>query len=177
MSDEIDDVDVVDVDYIEPEPAARRTVAAGDEVLLDEPAVIDEVRWEEQAVTEHLEMVGGIVHELWGKAETDWVMSERDLQRIGPPLTRILNRYEPTARAAIASDPILLGYGTTMYAYRSILQARAAVAEEREQQERPPDAAGYEPIQSQGQSGENGRPDRQNLRFPEASRGAANEGD
>lgn len=174
MSDqeEIPEAEIVDIDYLEGEPPAELpALPAGEEVPLDAPPAIAEEKWEEEAIAEHLEMVGGIAHELWGKGETDWKMSERDLKRIGPPLTRILNRYEPTARASIASDPLLLGYGTTMYAYRSILQARAAQAEQREAEQPPPDAAGYESMPPQGQPRDNGTAIR-HLRFPEAARGA-----
>lgn len=158
-------------DYIEQEPAAHTALPAGEEEVLLGEAVLPDVKWEEEAVGEHLKMVGTIAHELWGKSESDWLMSERDLERMTGPLTRILNRYEPTARASVASDPILLGYGTTMYTYRSILQRRAALAAEREAAEdREHDVGAYaETAPSQGSPSANGRRD---LRFPEAARGA-----
>lgn len=175
VEEEPPDVELVDVDYIEDEPPpARAQLEAGDDVQLEPPPIVAADQWEEEAIGEHLEMVGGIIHELWGKAESDWVMSERDLQRMRGPLTRILNRYEPTARASIVSDPLLLGYGTTMYAYRSILQARAAEAERREHEQAPPDAAGYETVAPQ-RPAQNGRPGGRNLRFPEAAREAGDD--
>lgn len=148
MSDQEDkpvDAEVVDIDYIEPE-GAPAALPAG-EVQLDEQLALEPIKWEEQAVREHLKMLGELAHEAWGKSETDWAMAEKDLDRIGVPLTRILNNWEPTQRAAIISDPILLGYGTTMYATRSLLQRRAALLAEREAQEAAPDAAGYESTQ------------------------------
>lgn len=134
-------------EYVEHEPpAAAAALPAGDEEVVLAEAVAEE-KWEVEAVNEHLKMVGSGIHELWGKAEKDWEMSQRDLERIGPPLTRILNRYEPTARMAVVSDPLLLGYGTTLYTYRSVLQARAAMAEQREAAERhESDAGGYERV-------------------------------
>jgi hypothetical protein len=100
-------------------------------------------------------------------------MSERDLERIAPPLTRILNRYEPTSRLAVASDPLLLGYGMTMYSYRSVLQARAAMAAQREAAEQPEGGGGtYEAVPGTP-APSNGRPAQGSvLRFPEAARGA-----
>jgi hypothetical protein len=173
LEDQAADEDVVVVDYLEDEPDPPAGLPAGQEVQLDDGALVNDIRWEEAGVREHLTMLGSGVHELWGKAESDWVMSEKDLGRIAPPLTRILNRYEPTARAAIASDPILVAWGTGLYSYRSILQARAAVAEKREAAEQAveDDRAGYERI-SGTVPGNGRRPRRSDLRFPEAARGA-----
>ena len=161
---------VEDFDYLEDEPPPSPK-PAGEEVQLGEPAADVETKWEEEAVEEHLKMTGSIVHDLWGKAEEDWVMSERDLERMAPPLTRILNRYEPTARMAVASDPILRGYGTALYSDRSILQARAAVAARREAAEAAEHDTGiYENIPPPGSvPGNSGRP-RGALRFPDAAR-------
>jgi hypothetical protein len=100
------------------------------------PPIDEEAKWEEEGVREHLKMAGEGLHLAFGVAEKDWEMSKKDLDRMAGPLTRILNRYEPTARAAVVSDPILLGYGTTMYAYRSLLQRRAVRIAEREAAER-----------------------------------------
>lgn len=161
-------------EYIEREPAAAAaSPAAGEEVALAEPMLAPEEKWIEEGVREHLKMVGSIGHELVGKAESDWVMTERDLERIAPPLTRILNRYEPTARLSAASDPLLLGYGTTMYAYRSMLQRRAALAEEREAAEAgiEHDVGGYEEVPGTPAPSSNGSAGSV-LRFPEAARGA-----
>lgn len=175
--EEPDEAVTQEFDYVEQEPPPQQAaLPPGDEeVVLGEPVVATEAKWEEEAVSEHLKMVGSGIHELWGKAEKDWEMTQRDLERIAPPLTRILNRYEPTARLAVASDPLLLGYGMTMYSYRSILQARAAVAAEREAAEaHESDVGGYEAVPG---SSPNGRRPPQgssvhHLRFPEAARGA-----
>lgn len=102
---------------------------------LGEPAVIDE-QWQEEAVREHLVMGGDMLHAFIGVSETDWKMSERDLERIAPPLARILNRHSELAKLAVFSDPILLGWGTGLYAYRSVLQARAARMDAVEEQAR-----------------------------------------
>jgi hypothetical protein len=177
MSDQPDPAEALteEFDYIEAEPPPPRAAlpAGEDQVQLDQEQLDERARWEEQAVEEHLKIAGSALHELIGKAESDWEMSARDLERMTAPLTRILNRYEPTARLAIASDPILLGYGTFMYSYRSILQARAAVAEEREAAEaHDGDVAGYVRVVP-GSAPSNGSA----LRFPEAARGAPDEGE
>jgi hypothetical protein len=164
--------------YIEREPAAPAAAAPpadGGEVALAEPLLDPDEKWIEEGVREHLVMVGSGVHELWGKADSDWEMSERDLERIAPPLTRLLNRYEPARRLSAASDPLLLGYGTTLYAYRSLLQRRAALAEEREAAEAlvEHDVGGYEEVPgTPAPSSSNGRAAGSVLRFPEAAKGA-----
>lgn len=105
------------------------------EEVVGEPAVIQD-GWEEAAVREHLLMGGDMLHAFIGVAETDWRMSERDLERIAPPLARILNRHPEMAKLAVFSDPVLVGWGTGLYAYRSVLQARAARMDAAEAQAR-----------------------------------------
>jgi hypothetical protein len=63
------------------------------------------------------------------KQSTEWVYTQADLQAIAPPLTRILNRYEPTRVAAGAGDEMALGIGLLGYAARSISERRRALAQ------------------------------------------------
>lgn len=117
---------------------------AGDAQLVGEPVAAE--GWVEEGVREHLVMGGEMLHAFIGVSDEDWKMSERDLERMAPPLTRILNRHEALARAAAFSDPILFTWGAGLYSYRSVLQARAArmdAAEAQAQQdavERPHEA-------------------------------------
>lgn len=124
------------------EPHGQRAIAelpehvpGPDEIELGQPVVLEQ-DWIEESVGEHLVMVGEGLHMMLGGAHDEsWKMSEDDLRRIAPPLTRILNRYDPTRAASAASDPILLTWGTGLYAYRSVLQERAARMERREREE------------------------------------------
>lgn len=140
--------------YVEPEempPAAEGVDAAAEEgtpLPLDGellPAGAPEVRWEGDAIRQHLQWFGAGLHELVGRGDRDWLMTKADLDRIGPPLERILNRYDTTRAVAAASDPIALAGGTMIYAVRSVLQSAAAQAEAREAAEAMAegDRAGY----------------------------------
>jgi hypothetical protein len=110
-------------------------------------------QWEEAAIRGYLTMVGDGAHELYawrfrsahgaGEAEQAWRMTEVDLDRIAPPLTRILNRYDAIRRVAPASDPIAVAVGTGMWAWRSALQSAAAARRAEESAQRPEERAGY----------------------------------
>jgi hypothetical protein len=86
---------------------------------------------DEQQIRDLLLTGGDGLHLLFGVGELDWVMTQRDLERIAPPLTRIINRYEPLARVAGQSDFLLVAFGSGMYAWRSMLE-RQAVLQARE---------------------------------------------
>jgi hypothetical protein len=75
------------------------------------------------------------------KASTEWKYTEADLGAIAPPLTRILNRYEPTRAAAGAGDELALGVGLLGYAARSISERRRALAELAEPDHEPDELA------------------------------------
>lgn len=102
---------------------------------LAQPAAPEE-GWLEESVREHLSIFGSGLHMLFGgESEKAFEMSQKDLQRIAPPLTRILNHHESLAAFGVISDPLLLAEGTVLYAGRSVLQVRAArqkLEEERE---------------------------------------------
>lgn len=91
--------------------------------------------WDEQAIRSHLEAVGLGLHELVGRAEADWQMTDGDLSRIAPPLTRMLNRHERTRALSGASDPMALTVGVGTYGLRSYLQTLRAVRAERAERE------------------------------------------
>jgi len=136
-------------------------------------AQIAEEQWEEESVRQHLLMVGEGIHEVWGVAEKDWEMSSRDLNRIAPPLTRILNRYQPTRAVAEYSDPVLLGWGSFMYASRSVLQAKAAKLKKQEEEEGVwplEEEAGYDVPDGDEPEQQIPREHMNGLRFPQAAR-------
>ncbi len=107
--------------------------------------------WEEETVEQFLKGTGAGLHLLLGAGETDWYMTRTDLDRIAPPLTRILNRYEPSLRASEYADPLLVAHGFGLYGWRSVLAQRQAVRR-REQAEREQDGyvePGQEPEEAQ----------------------------
>ena len=83
--------------------------------------------WEEKTVEDFLNGTGHGLHLLLGAGEKDWLMTRTDLDRIAPPLTRILNRYEPAVRASAYADPLLVAGGFGLYGWRSALQRQAAI--------------------------------------------------
>jgi hypothetical protein len=68
---------------------------------------------------------GDMLHALVGVGEYDLVMTEADLDRIAPPLTRIVNRYEPVKAVAGHSDEAAVAIGFGMYGWRTALERRA----------------------------------------------------
>lgn len=102
------------------EGAAAFTVRPGEEGIL-------ELEWDPKVVRGLLENAGVGIHGLVGKAQEDWVFTQKELGAISGPLTRILNRYPATAAAAAAGDEIavLLGFGA--YTARSLKERKAAV--------------------------------------------------
>lgn len=91
-----------------------------------EPDVLLELGWEEETVATLLDTQGQLLHGAIGVAEQDWLHTQADLKAIGGPLTRILNRYEPTRAAAAMGDPVALALGLGAYGVRSARE-RAAV--------------------------------------------------
>jgi hypothetical protein len=90
--------------------------------------------WEQETVEQLLTGIGGGIHMAWGKAQKDWLMTQTDLQRIAAPMTRILNRYEPTAQLSPYADPLLVAHGFALYGWRSALERQRAL---RIQEEEP----------------------------------------
>lgn len=80
--------------------------------------------WEQDTIEDLLEGLGSGLHLMLGKGPDDWEMTEVDLARIAPPLTRIANRYEPVARLAPMADPILVARGFALYGWREAIRSR-----------------------------------------------------
>lgn len=114
-----------------PGPAFDPKRAADAPAPVLEPAVdvrpLD-IEWEEQTVRSILTAKGRLLHTAVGVAERDWEYTDADLAAIAPPMTRILNRYEPTRAAAAAGDELAVGIGFTGYFLRSWSERRAAIA-------------------------------------------------
>lgn len=89
-------------------------------------------QWEEEQIREWLRAAGELAHGAFGVGAHDWSMTKRDLERISPPLTRILNRYEPSRAVAAFSDPAAAAYGFGMYGWRSTVERMAILREARE---------------------------------------------
>lgn len=87
--------------------------------------------WEESQVHDWLLNAGDLAHAGFGIGESDWAMTKADLERIAPPMTRILNRFEPSRAIAAYSDPAAVAMGFGMYGWRSALE-RTAVLRARE---------------------------------------------
>lgn len=82
--------------------------------------------WDEDKLRSWLTNVGDGLHEAFGIADRDLAMTQKDLERIAPPLSRVLNRYEPTRAAAQFSDPAAVALGFGMYGWRTTLERVAA---------------------------------------------------
>lgn len=91
-----------------------------------------ELGWEQDKVESWLTNAGDLAHATMGVADADWAMTKADLERIAPPLTRILNRYEPMRAVAAYSDPASVAVGFGMYGWRSALE-RAQIQRAQEQ--------------------------------------------
>ncbi len=115
---------------IPPELAAASEAEAEVEVL---DGAVEQPSWLEESVRDHLSLMGSGLHMIFGgESDTAYRMSEEDLRRIAPPLTRILNRHESLAQFGVISDPLLLAEGSVLYVGRSMLQVRAAKMEAQE---------------------------------------------
>ncbi|MFL5910773.1 MAG: hypothetical protein ACJ768_09435 [Gaiellaceae bacterium] len=99
----------------------------------DRSGWFEDPHWEESTIRDALVLQGEIAHSLveW-RLELDgtdvWQHTQKDLRAIAPPLTRILNRYEPTRLAAAAGDEALLAAGLMRYASRNVMRTRRAMA-------------------------------------------------
>jgi hypothetical protein len=91
--------------------------------------------WEQGTVEQFLKGTGAGIHMLVGVSERDWLMTEKDLERIGAPLTRILNRYEPAVRLSPYADPLLVAHGFGIYGWRSALERQRALRDAKREAE------------------------------------------
>jgi hypothetical protein len=92
-----------------------------------EPPPIPLPELEVETVRDLLLTAGDGAHAIFGVGEFDWAMTQRDLERIAPPLTRIVNRYPGVARLASHSDEAAVAIGSGLYAWRSMLERRAVL--------------------------------------------------
>jgi hypothetical protein len=99
--------------------------------------------WEPETVEQFLKGTGYGIHMLIGQAENDWKMTETDLERIVPPLTRICNRWEPALRLSPIADPLLVAHGFALYGWRSALERQRALKDKQAGQ-RPATGERYE---------------------------------
>jgi hypothetical protein len=83
--------------------------------------------WREEQLRDWLKNVGAVAHASFGVGEHDWEFTKADLERIAPPATRILNRYQPTRVVAAYSDPAAVAIGFGLYGWRSTLERMAVL--------------------------------------------------
>jgi hypothetical protein len=83
--------------------------------------------WDREAIDQFLKGTGAGIHYMIGAAEADWKMTEEDLERMGAPLWRIANRWEPALRLSPVADPLLFAHGAFLYAWRSMLERKRAL--------------------------------------------------
>lgn len=98
-----------------------------------DPPIEPQILWEQEQIETFLKGTGEGLHMLAGVAEHDWRMTQKDLERIAPPLTRIANRYEPVLKLAPVADPLLVAHGFALYGWRSALERQRALRDQREQ--------------------------------------------
>jgi hypothetical protein len=129
------DEDIEEVDYVAERGPGIPELPPG-EPIEEQLVVGEEIQaypgWEQETVEQFLKGAGAGMHLMIGEGEKDWYMTETDLDRIAPPLTRILNRYEPTLRASEYADPLLVAHGLGLYGWRSVIQQRQAARRKQE---------------------------------------------
>ena len=64
-----------------------------------------------------------------------WKLTEEDLEAIGEPLARIMNRYDVTRGLAEHSDPLAVGLGIAPYVKRNLAARGRAIEQIRRRQE------------------------------------------
>jgi hypothetical protein len=132
---------VEDHDYVEESgPGIAELGAAERPTLQPPPELLEPIpKWEQATIEQLLKGTGHGIHYLAGVADDDWKMTEEDLERIAPPLTRIANRYNAIQRYAPIADPLLVGHGFVLYAWRSELERQRAL---RDRRDAPPTGGG-----------------------------------
>jgi hypothetical protein len=91
-----------------------------------EPEVAAYPGWQKEQIEQFLRGTGAGIHWMIGAGEADWLFVQEDLDRIGPPLTRIMNTWEPAVRLSPLADPLLLIHGLALYCWRSALEMTRA---------------------------------------------------
>ena len=123
-----------------PSPAAEQAAAQQAAAPATEQ-LAGVIAWEEEKLRDVMRVIGDGAHAIAGVAESDWAFIDADLDRIVPPLTRIMNRVPVLAKASEASDPLAVGIGFGLYGWRSAWERAAALKD----QERKPRAASPAP--------------------------------
>lgn len=121
--------ETIEFDYVEgggPGIAELPAATAGEETAAAGPPE-PQLLWSEEQISVFLRGAGEGAHMLAGVAERDWAMTEKDLERMVPPLTRICNRYEAVLQLAPVADPLLLAHGLVLYSGRSVLERKRAI--------------------------------------------------
>jgi hypothetical protein len=138
-----------ELDYVEEHGPGIPELPAGPPIAQDEPEQpVDERAlpgWEQETIEQFLRGTGAGLHMLAGVGERDWLMTQADLERIAPPLTRIANRYEPALRLSPIADPLLVAHGFALYGWRSALERKRA---QRDGEEAEPRGDGYERVEA-----------------------------
>lgn len=93
--------------------------------------------WLEDTVRELLVTQGEVTHWMLRVGDEthdpdSWEHTQKDLGRIAPPLTRMLNRYDITRAAAAAGDEASLAAALSVYVARNYTKRRRLLAELRE---------------------------------------------
>lgn len=132
-------------------PELPSEVQMGGAPVPDMPQVLP--GWEEDTVRQFLMGGGAGIHLMIGQGEKDWLMTEADLNRIAPPMTRIMNRWEPALKLSPYADPLLVAHGMALYGWRSALERARAIKDKQlvDERETParatyaaPDTDGFE---------------------------------
>ncbi len=136
----------VDIDYVEETgPGIPELPAAAVPEVEPEGATEQALPgWELETIEQFLRGTGAGLHMLAGVTDKDWLMTQADLERIAPPLTRIANRYEPVLRLSPVADPLLVAHGFALYGWRSALERKRAL---RDAEEQAAAGDGYEPVE------------------------------
>jgi hypothetical protein len=125
-----------EVDYVEgPGPGIADLSQEPDEQPTQEIAQVElepAPRWEQETIEQLLLGTGSGLHYMVGVGERDWSMTQTDLKRIAPPLTRICNRYEGIMRYAPMADPLLVAHGVVLYAWRSELERQRVLKDRKD---------------------------------------------
>jgi len=108
-------------------PAFDPEAAAGAPPAIKPDEVLPpEQEWELATIESLLSIKGRALHAMIGVAEEDWKYTQLDLEAIGPPAQRILNRYDATRALAAHADPLVLAAAFGAYVVRSA-EERASV--------------------------------------------------
>lgn len=105
-------------DIAPPQAEEKRSATGG--------VAVPEELWDEEKLRVWLTNAGDGLHELLGSGDDElWRMTQRDCERIAPPLANVLNRYQPTQAVAQYSDAGAVALGFGIYGWRNALATLA----------------------------------------------------